>query len=68
MRLPKFQITRRRELDPEIAANVAGQLLQIPGMQIKKDELYEMVGFTPPTKEDKERGNVIAGQEVQRGF
>ena len=49
---PKFAILDEKRADPEVAARVA-QTLLAAGIPLRKDEVYERVGYSVPGPEDE---------------
>lgn len=59
-RRPMLRGANVKKKDPESAARVISTALQA-GVKLRADEVYESLGFTPPTDEDTSSGNVIEG-------
>lgn len=51
-RLPRFKIIQEKRDDPEKAVKVIGEALR-SGIKLREDEVYEKIGFTPVSDDDK---------------
>ena len=51
-RLPTIQLHTAAKPDPQVSVGVIAQALGA-GIKLRKDEVYEQLGFTPPTEEDE---------------
>jgi len=64
-RLPKFKTSQAKRDDPEKNARVVQVALQTPGIKLKRDEVYEKLGFTVPADGDEV---IEGGQAAALGF
>ncbi len=66
-RMPSYRSINEPREDREQNSRLLKDALE-SGAMVKKDEFYEMLGLTPPTKEDIEAGNVIEPKEEPDPF
>ena len=62
-RLPKFVTTQQPREDPNAKIGVISQALTA-GISLRKDEVYDALGFTPPADDE----DVFEGQEPDAGM
>lgn len=58
-RMPSYRSINEPREDREENARLISTALD-SGLELKRDETFEMLGMTPPTDEDREAGNVIS--------
>ena len=72
---PDFQIVQKRRLDPAVAMQRFATAMSIPGMRVKKSEIYEEQNWTQPEETDPDvfEGSApaqidpLTGQPIQQG-
>lgn len=52
VRMPRLRIVNEKREDPQVAASVIAQALQA-GIPLRRDEVYEKLGFTMPQQDDE---------------
>lgn len=62
-KMPKFTTVAERRRDPQVSIAVISQAIT-SGIKLKKDEVYEAIGFSQPTDDDGEDDVIGSGERM----